>query len=254
MLLSAGLFTSCLNNSLDAPTAVDCSTSTLDFTITPTDANCGKSDGSIEISATGGEPPYQYAIDGGANQTGALFENLPAGNYAITVTDGQPCTKTLEITVGNVNGVQASANITFSGCGSSNGSISVQASNGTEPYQYQLDGGTMQTSNQFTGLSAKEYEVVITDAAGCDFSVIKTITTGVSYNATIKSIIANSCATTGCHNGTQNPDLRTLVNIQSRADRIKARTQAKTMPKGGSLTQQQIDAIACWVDDGALDN
>jgi hypothetical protein len=26
------------------------------------------------------------------------------------------------------------------------------------------------------------------------------------------------------------------------------------MPKQGSLTQDEIDAIVCWVDDGALNN
>jgi len=35
---------------------------------------------------------------------------------------------------------------------------------------------------------------------------------------------------------------------------MKARTQSRNMPKEGTLTQAEIDAIGCWVDDGALNN
>ena len=44
-------------------------------------------------------------------------------------------------------------------------------------------------------------------------------------------------------------------NIQSSASQIKSLTQSGAMPKNGSkLSQTQLDAIACWVDDGALNN
>ena len=65
----------------------------------------------------------------------------------------------------------------------------------------------------------------------------------------------NNCAVSGCHNGTQFPDFRSLSNIQQNKDQIRQRTQTGNMPPNGrSLTQQQIDLIACWIDDGALDN
>ena len=76
----------------------------------------------------------------------------------------------------------------------------------------------------------------------------------VTYSANISTIIEANCAISGCHAGSVSPDFREFNTIQSKSDRIKVRTQNRTMPKNGSLTQQEIDQIACWVDNGALDN
>ena len=49
-------------------------------------------------------------------------------------------------------------------------------------------------------------------------------------------------------------DFRNKETILSRSNRILARTQAKSMPppsSGGSLTDEEIESIECWVDDGA---
>ncbi len=256
IVLNIVLWTACTYNSLDEqPIDEDCSSSSLSFATIPENANCGQSDGSIEIIATGGVPPYKYAIDDGALQAEALFSNLQAGNYLITVIENQTCTKTLDVTVGNVDGVEASATVTSSGCNTSNGTISVQATNGTEPYQYQLVGSASQSSSQFAGLTSGEYEVLVTDASGCDFSIIKSISTGISYDASVKPIIMNNCAISGCHDGSTNRTNFTIFsNVQNSASSIKSRTQSGNMPRNGSLTQTEKDAIACWVDDGALGN
>ena len=53
---------------------------------------CAMDNGSIDITPAGGTQPYAYSIDGGATfQTGPVFENLGAGEYEITVTDGNGC-------------------------------------------------------------------------------------------------------------------------------------------------------------------
>ena len=81
---------------------------------------------------------------------------------------------------------------------------------------------------------------------------------GVSYSQTIEPIIKSNCAVNGCHvNGQQRPALELFDQISAHADRILARTSNGTMPpssSGKSLTQSEINAIACWVNDGALDN
>ena len=76
----------------------------------------------------------------------------------------------------------------------------------------------------------------------------------ITYSTSISSIIETNCSIPGCHSGSQSPDFRDFTNIQLNASRIKIRTQNRTMPKVGSLTQQEIDMIACWVDNGALNN
>jgi hypothetical protein len=62
------------------------------------------------------------------------------------------------------------------------------------------------------------------------------------------------CALSGCHDGRRRPDLRLYERAKFYAKAIKSKTQDRSMPFEGSLTQEQIDVIACWVDDGALEN
>lgn len=76
---------------------------------------------------------------------------------------------------------------------------------------------------------------------------------GTSFAMDIKPIIDNKCIS--CHNGTvQNPDLRTYQGIKNNAARVKELTASRVMPQTGSLTDEQIKLIGCWVDDGAPDN
>jgi len=78
-------------------------------------------------------------------------------------------------------------------------------------------------------------------------------TTDVSYTNDIDPLLAQKCAP--CHiGGGQFPDLTTYESVSQNADLIKTVTQNGTMPKNGFLTQDQIDLIACWVDNGALNN
>ena len=75
----------------------------------------------------------------------------------------------------------------------------------------------------------------------------------VSYASVISPIISQNCKP--CHfDGSQLPDLSNYNSVSANADLIKLVTQNKSMPKNGSLTQDEIDAIACWVDNGALNN
>ena len=47
--------------------------------------------GQVHAYATGGVPPYQYALNGGALQPGGIFSNLNFGTYTITVADSMGC-------------------------------------------------------------------------------------------------------------------------------------------------------------------
>jgi hypothetical protein len=80
----------------------------------------------------------------------------------------------------------------------------------------------------------------------------------ISYSATIAPIISSNCAVSGCHaNGQQIPTLESYNQISMNSGRIKTRTSNGTMPPPGSgmsLTVEEIEAIACWVDSGAPEN
>jgi hypothetical protein len=121
-----------------------------------------------------------------------------------------------------------------------------------------LDGGAAQTDNIFAGLEVGDYTALVTDDDGCEASVTVTVTTGVSYTNTIKPIIDTSCAISNCHDGSnaEAPNWTNLATVQANAENIKTRTGNGEMPPDGQpdLTSEQIQDIACWVDDGALDN
>ncbi len=246
-------FVSCTPNRIDDPSFVDCSISALDFVATTTDADCGQSNGEIVITASGGEPPYVYAINNPAMLTTSTIENIVAGNYTVIITDNVKCSISKNVLVASKGGFQATALLTPSGCKTANGTITIQPVNGILPYTYKL-GAITQASSTFNNLADGEIEVVVTDASNCSFSLIKKIATGVSYAASIKPIMSTNCTISGCHNGTQSPDFRELANVQANKVRIKEFTQSGFMPRDGSLTQAEKDAIACWVDDGGLDN
>ena len=64
-----------------------------------------------------------------------------------------------------------------------------------------------------------------------------------------------NCAISGCHNGvSRSNNFSEYASAKSFAKTIKSKTQDRSMPFDGSLTQNQIDLIACWVNDGALQN
>ncbi len=80
---------------------------TLTATGTTTNATCnGGNDGTITVSATGGNAGYQYSIDGTTFQSSNIFNVVP-GNYNVTVKDNLGCTFLLRETVGLTN------NLTF---------------------------------------------------------------------------------------------------------------------------------------------
>ena len=238
------------------PGPVDCNENPVALALVAVhDSNCALMDGSIEVVASGGTGNYHYVIAEGEVQESAVFEGLGAGVYEISVVDGNSCSATLETTVKNTNGMNVSfASTEAGGCSGSQGTVTVSAVDGAEPYLYRLGDGSFSANHSFTGLSRGVYNVTVSDASGCEVTQTIRIRSGISFSASIEPIIENNCAINDCHNGSQFPDFRVFKNIHDNAANIKALTADRTMPQDGTLTQAQINMIACWVDDGAPDN
>lgn len=145
--------------------------------------NCGASDGSITIVATG--TGLQYSIDGGTTfQASGNFPNLPAGNYDIEVQDNAGCTATDNVSL-NAAGAPQITNVAVQNipCGATSGSIIITA-NGGAGMQYSVDNGnTFQSSNTFNGLTAGNYPITVIDNGGCSTTANATITTEGSVTA-----------------------------------------------------------------------
>lgn len=142
-------------------------------TITP--ATCGASDGSASVSASGGTGVLDYfwsPLGGNASTANAI----PGGNYTVTVTDDNSCTASLSMLVNSLGGpVVSIVSQTDVSCnGGSDGSVAVNSTGGTAPYQYNWSpsGGNQASA---TALAAGTYTVVVTDDGGCVGSVSVTI-------------------------------------------------------------------------------
>ncbi|MEQ8686937.1 MAG: hypothetical protein RIE86_16670 [Imperialibacter sp.] len=143
---------------------------------------------------------------------------------------------------------------TDTSCGASAGGFEVEASGGFGGYRYQIDDGAFQNSGVFSSVAPGKYIVGVEDSEGCSSSLDVQIYSGISFSVSIKPIIETNCAISGCHDGTGNIDYNNFDNIKLNPSDIKSRTQSGDMPRNGTLTAAEIDMIACWVDDGALNN
>ncbi len=224
------------------------------------DTNCGENTGVINVAVQGGEGEYEFKLNDMDFVSSSSFNALAAGNYVIVAKEIETSCETApkEVTIGNANGIQlVLENKNNSNCGENTGVISVSQQNGAPPIEYSLNDGEFQDLSEFTGLASGNYNVIGRDANGCESEISGIeILTGISFANDIKPIIASNCAVSGCHNGTQSPNFTIDNNIIENASRIKTRTGSGSMPPQGrsDLTNDEIQAIACWVDDGALDN
>ncbi len=243
------------------PVPVDCSKSNLMATLVNVDpaSACGVADGKIKISASGGTGSYEYAIINSDFQTSGDFNNLSPGIYSFVVRDKSKCETLLD------NITLMAADISFiadvvdnTKCVGGNGSIAISMSGGQPPYHYKLGGNAFDINNVFTELDAGNYLITVKDDGECISELNINVSQGItntSWSTEILPIMQSSCAVTGCHNGVARPDdLRIYAVAKSNATLIKTYTQDGYMPFEGTITQAQKDLIACWVDEGALNN
>jgi len=211
--------------------------------------------GSIIVAAEGGEKPYMFSLDGVTYQPDSTFSNLAAGNYSIRVMDALGCTASVDFNLeSEPTGIILNLSSTKTICGEASGSIEASASGGTGTFMYSLNGSGFSASGSFVNLPQGTYEVVVKDEENCLVTREISIVTTTRLETDIMPIIQKDCAISGCHNGSRSPRLTTPQEVIQNATRIKSETQAGSMPRNRTLSQREIDLIACWVDDGAPNN
>ncbi len=141
--------------------------------VVATGENCGNSDGTITITASGGTGILEFSIDGGTTwQPANAFTGLAAGTYNVAVRDENLCVTTWAanpVTINSINGAAIDDVVaTGENCGNSDGTITITASGGTGILEFSIDGGTTwQPANAFTGLAAGTYNVAVRDENLC---------------------------------------------------------------------------------------
>ena len=162
----------------------------LSISFTKEDITCkDQSDGSIDITVSGGTVNYSYSwirTGGSFTSSSEDINSLDPGVYVVVVTDANGCeiTQQVEITepdelvvsgtVSDFNGFGISCN------GADDGSIDLSVTGGTANYTYSwsTNNGVLNNVNSpnQSGLSPGTYNVTVTDANGCSDSESFTIT------------------------------------------------------------------------------
>lgn len=141
------------------------------------DADCfGSNTGEASVMGMGGTEPYTYAWNDPGTQITDVATNLPAGNWAVEITDANGCTASDTAVIGEPNPFAASVIVDQNvACyGEFNGQATVTAS-GTN-LTYQWDDPLLQATATASGLPAGTWNVTVASSQTCDTTLSVTIT------------------------------------------------------------------------------
>ncbi|UPK67080.1 SprB repeat-containing protein [Chitinophaga filiformis] len=141
-----------------------------------TDIKCyGESNGALHLHVSGGDGNYSYQWST-PSLSGSAAENIPSGDYTISITDGKGCKQQVTYTIDQPKKLELTLTSTSICEGASDGSIDAVVSGGTTPYKYSLDHSSWLNAGSFKGLSEGKYNLAVQDAHGCEASGDVTIT------------------------------------------------------------------------------
>ncbi|MAP01589.1 MAG: hypothetical protein CMD01_02070, partial [Flavobacteriales bacterium] len=175
--------------------------------LTQSDVSCYNScDGFAQIQVFGGAPPVQYnwydQNNQPINQTTASAFNLCAGTYIGEMTDSNGCQASVNVIINEpleLNGI-ISANSSVTCFGDCDGTVTVTASSGTAPYNYQWNDPNFQTTANASNLCPGNYSVTITDNNNCSLTIPTTIGEPDQIQLTVNSTDAYCNTNSGSAN------------------------------------------------------
>lgn len=166
----------------------------LGATSTAIDVLCfGGSDGSVDLTVTGGTLPYSYNwTDGLGNfvSSGQDLANVVADVYTVVVTDGNGCTFTTsqEVKQPNLPIAVAVTWVDILCHGDNTGSIDLVVSGGTPPYTFSWTSG--QTTEDISNILAGTYGYTVIDFNGCTLGG-SVVVTEPAQPLTVTNVITN---------------------------------------------------------------
>lgn len=165
--------------------------------VSQTDIDCaGNTNGSINIVGQGGNPNYSYSIDGVNFGTNGIFSNLAAGPYTVTIRDAIGCT--VDVPFGIIEPspliLSSSAQTNLACNGDSSGSVVLQVTGGTAPFQYALNAGPLGTNQSFNNLAAGNYIATVQDSRNCTNTFNFTLTEPAPLTISINTVTDVQCS------------------------------------------------------------
>jgi len=245
----------------------------LSVTGTQVNVSCnGGSNGSINLTVTGGITPYSYSWSNGSITQN--ISGLTANTYTVTVTDKNGCSNNASFTITqptplNVTGI--SNNISC--FGGNDGSINLTVSGGTAPYTFSWSNGS--ASQNLSSLTANNYTVTVTDSKGCtqntSFTIVEpaaisltatptNVTCNGGSNGSINLVVSGGTGpfTYSWSNGLTTQNLSGLtannytVTVTDGKGCTKSGSYTITEPAPISITGTPTDATCTGVDNGSI--
>ena len=134
------------------------------------DASCnGETNGSATVEAIGGDEDYTYEWSDVSGQFTPMANSLGAGNYTVTVTDGNGCSEIEQVTIDEpATALTTSISSAPATCEDNNGSITLNVEGGTGDYSFNWNIDALDGEQNPSGLGPGLYTVTVTDINGCE--------------------------------------------------------------------------------------
>lgn len=176
--LAAGQYTVTVTDEKSCPASATFSvgtTSKIDISAAQVRPECNGSNGSIDISVSGGTGPYTFNWSNGA--TTEDLQNMSEGLYTVTVSDNTGCSASGAYFLRDIVTLTVKGESTATGCvDDASGAIDLTVSGGTMPYSFAWSTG--EATEDLSGLTSGNYTVTVTDSKDCSvsstFSITKT--------------------------------------------------------------------------------
>ncbi len=180
------------SSTVTVPSQVTVATSSVTYTTCYNGSN-----GSVTLTASGGNGSYQYRINSGTWVNSATFSTLGATSYTFQSRDTAGCESssiTVDMTKTAPNCTRVVTNVSCNG--GSNGSIATSSPLGGNSgvYTVSIDGTTYHSfPKTFDSLTAGNYTIYVKDYEGCVQSYAEAITQPTAQSALISEITNPPC-------------------------------------------------------------
>ena len=197
--LSAGTYTVSVydsNSCLQTQTVTITQPLAITSTVSSTPASCGNNSGTATVSVSGGSGAYTFLWNPSAATT-ATATGLQAGNYSVTITDSNGCTKIDIVAVSATGSVSATANPAAICAGQT---ATLTASGGTN---YSWNTGATTSSINVTATTTTTYTVIVSLGSCADtaFAVVSVVSSPVANAGTNQTVCMGTVVTLNATGG-----------------------------------------------------
>ena len=166
-----------------------------------TNPTCGLSNGSIDMTISGGAPPYTIDWDNDGTSDNDDAEDLldiAEGTYNVTITDSGGCQTVASKTLTSSELPELNAIVSPESCDENDGHIDLSIS-GIAPFLIDWDNNGLGDENDAedqTNLNAGLYNITVTDDNECSVTANFTVTVQLPPSLTIENVACNATLTT----------------------------------------------------------